>query len=388
MMEMSGTLSRRGFLTAACCAAAAPVFTPLAFAEMPGDNRYIAIILRGAMDGLDLVQPYGDPALKIARPDLALSADQGLIDLDGFYGLNPVAALLMPLWKAGELGFVHAVSTPYRNQRSHFDGQDILEAGGIGLASKDSGWLNRALSLTNTPVQAIDISSGREIILSGSNPADVWSPRADLSMGNDELGFLVRLYQSDPQFAQTFKEAVGIDTYTGLLYKQQKRGDGVRDMAKMAASLLKDRYRIASFSITGWDTHVQQKANFANAARNLTDAILMLRDELGPDAWRKTAVLAMTEFGRTVRQNANAGTDHGTGGCCIIAGGAVRGGHVYGKWPGLKDGNLLDNRDLNPTGDVRAVAAALLSKQFGLSASNLTGTVFPGLSLDDHPQYI
>lgn len=388
MMEMSGTLSRRGFLTAACCAAAAPVFTPLAFAEMPGDNRYIAIILRGAMDGLDLVQPYGDPALKIARPDLALSADQGLIDLDGFYGLNPVAAPLMPLWKAGELGFVHAVSTPYRNQRSHFDGQDILEAGGIGLASKDSGWLNRALSLTNTPVQAIDISSGREIILSGSNPADVWSPRADLGMGNDELGFLVRLYQSDPQFAQTFKEAVGIDTYTGLLYKQQKRGDGVRDMAKMAASLLKDRYRIASFSITGWDTHVQQKANFANAARNLTDAILMLRDELGPDAWRKTAVLAMTEFGRTVRQNANAGTDHGTGGCCIIAGGAVRGGHVYGKWPGLKDENLLDHRDLNPTGDVRAVAAALLSKQFGLSASNLTGTVFPGLSLDDHPQYI
>ncbi|HBF31675.1 DUF1501 domain-containing protein [Rhizobium sp.] len=388
MMEMSGTLSRRGFLTAACCAAAAPVFTPLAFAEMPGDNRYIAIILRGAMDGLDLVQPYGDPALKLARPDLALGTDKGLIDLDGFFGLNPVAAPLMPLWKAGELGFVHAVSTPYRNQRSHFDGQDILEAGGMGLASKDSGWLNRALSLTNTPVQAIDISSGREIILSGSNPADVWSPRADLGMGGDELGFLVRLYQSDPQFAATFKEAVGIDTYTGLLYKQQKRGDGVKDMAKMAASLLKERYRIASLSITGWDTHVQQQANFANAARNLTDAILMLRDELGPDAWRKTAVIAMTEFGRTVRQNANAGTDHGTGGCCIIAGGAVKGGHVYGKWPGLKDENLLDNRDLNPTGDVRAVAAALLSRQFGISSSNLTGTVFPGLSLDDRPQYI
>lgn len=388
MTDMPLILSRRGFLASACCAAAMPLVTPLAYAEMPGDNRYVAIILRGAMDGLDLVQPYGDPALRIARPELALSADQGLIDLDGFFGLNPVAAPLMPLWKAGELGFVHAVSTPYRNMRSHFDGQDILEAGGMNLGDKDSGWLNRALSLTNTPVQAIDISSAREIILSGPNPADVWSPRADMAMGADEVGFLVRLYQSDPQFAAVLKEAIGIDQYTDLLYKQQKRGDGVKDAAKMAASLLKERYRIASFSITGWDTHVQQKSNFANAARNLTDAILTLRDELGPDAWRKTAVVAMTEFGRTVRQNANAGTDHGTGGCCIIAGGAVRGGHVYGKWPGLKDEDLLDNRDLNPTGDVRAVAAALLSKQFGLSASALTGTVFPGLSLEDRPQYI
>lgn len=387
-MEMPNTLSRRGFLGAACCAAAAPIFTPLAFAEMPGDNRFIAIILRGAMDGLDLVQPYGDPALKLARPDLALSGDQGLIDLDGFFGLNPVAAPLMPLWKAGELGFVHAVSTPYRNQRSHFDGQDILEAGGMSLASKDSGWLNRALSLTNTPVQAIDISSGKEIILSGPNRADVWSPQADLAMGGDELGFLARLYQGDPQFAAIFKEAIGIDAYTDLLYKQQKRGGGVKDMAKMAASLLNERYRIASFSVTGWDTHVQQKDNFASAARNLTTAILTLRDELGPNAWRKTAIVAMTEFGRTVRQNANSGTDHGTGGCCIIAGGAVKGGHVYGKWPGLKDGDLLDYRDLNPTGDVRAVAAALLSKQFGLSAASLTSTVFPGLGLDQHPQYI
>ncbi|MBB4007898.1 DUF1501 domain-containing protein [Allorhizobium taibaishanense] len=388
MTDMPLILSRRGFLASACCAAAMPLVTPLAYAEMPGDNRYVAIILRGAMDGLDLVQPYGDPALRIARPELALGADQGLIDLDSFFGLNPVAAPLMPLWKAGELGFVHAVSTPYRNMRSHFDGQDILEAGGMNLGDKDSGWLNRALSLTNTPVKAIDISSAREIILSGPNPADVWSPRADMAMGSDEVGFLVRLYQSDPQFAAVLKEAIGIDQYTDLLYKQQKRGDGVKDAAKMAASLLKERYRIASFSITGWDTHVQQKSNFANAARNLTDAILTLRDELGPDAWRKTAVVAMTEFGRTVRQNANAGTDHGTGGCCIIAGGAIRGGHVYGKWPGLKDENLLDNRDLNPTGDVRAVAAALLSKQFGLSAAALTGTVFPGLSQDDRPQYI
>ncbi|MCM2293002.1 DUF1501 domain-containing protein [Allorhizobium sp. BGMRC 0089] len=388
MNDMPIPLSRRGFLASACCAAASPLFTPLAFAEMPGDNRFVAIILRGAMDGLDLVQPYTDPAFKLARPDLALTPDQGLADLDGRFGLNPQAAPLMPLWKAGELAFVHAVSTPYRNIRSHFDGQDILEAGGMGLQSKESGWLNRTLSLTNRPVHAIDVSSAREIILSGPNPSDVWSPRSSIGMGGDEMQFLIRLYQGDPQFSAMLKQAVGINAYTDLLYQSQKRGDGVKDMANMAASLLKERYRIASFSITGWDTHVQQKENFAHAISNLNDAILTLKSGLGADAWNKTVVVAITEFGRTVHQNANAGTDHGTGGCCILAGGAVRGGRVYGKWPGIQDADLLDGRDLNPTGDVRAVAAAFLAKQFGLSNSALTGTVFPGLSLDQKPDYI
>ncbi len=294
----------------------------------------------------------------------------------------------MPLWKAEELAFVHAVSTPYRNIRSHFDGQDILEAGGTEGAARTGGWLNRTLSLTGEPLKAISVSSAQEMILSGANPADVWSPRSDVSLAQDELAFLVKLYERDPAFSEALKQAVGIDSFTDALYAEEKRNGSVVQVARMAGALLKDEYRIASFSITGWDTHVQQAQDFASAVQDLSAAILSLREAMGPKVWGKTAVVAMTEFGRTARQNANNGTDHGTGGCCVIAGGAIRGGKVYGRWPGLGEGNLLDDRDLNPTGDVRAVAAALLGQQFGINASVLTNTVFPGLELGDRPGFI
>ncbi|MFN3497833.1 MAG: DUF1501 domain-containing protein [Pannonibacter indicus] len=385
--ETISGMTRRGFLTSACCAAAAPLFTPLALAAMPGDNRFAAIILRGAMDGLDLVQPVGDKAFASLRPKLVETSAPKLIPLDDFFGLHPAAAPLLPLWKAGELAFVHVVSTPYRNIRSHFDGQDILEAGGTEGAAKTGGWLNRTLSLTGAPLKAISVSTAQEVILSGANPADVWSPRSDIALGQDELNFLAELYKGDRAFSEALKQAVGIDSFTDALYANEKRNGSVAHVARMAGALLKDEYRIASFSITGWDTHVQQEKEFASAVKDLSTAILSLRDEMGPKVWAKTAVVAMTEFGRTVRQNANDGTDHGTGGCCVIAGGAIRGGKVYGRWPGLGDGDLLDDRDLNPTGDVRAVAAALLASQFGLKASALTDTVFPGLDFSGKPRF-
>lgn len=388
---MAGTLTgltRRGFLASACCAAAAPLFTQLSLAAMPGDNRFVAIILRGAMDGLDLVQPVGDKAFASLRPKLVEASAPKLIPLDNFYGLHPAAAPLLPLWKAEELAFVHAVSTPYRDIRSHFDGQDILEAGGTEGAARTGGWLNRTLSLAGQPLKAISVSSAQEMILSGSNPADVWSPRSDVALGQDELAFLARLYARDPAFSEALKQAVGIDSFTDALYGQEQRNGSMAHVAKMAGALLKDEYRIASFSITGWDTHVQQKQDFASAVKDLSTAILSLREAMGQKVWAKTAVVAMTEFGRTVRQNANDGTDHGTGGCAVIAGGAIRGGKVYGRWPGLGDGDLLEDRDLNPTGDVRAVAAALLGHQFGLKGSVLTETVFPGLDLSGRASFI
>lgn len=388
---MAGTLTgltRRGFLASACCAAAAPLFTQLSLAAMPGDNRFVAIILRGAMDGLDLVQPVGDKAFASLRPKLVEASAPKLIPLDNFYGLHPAAAPLLPLWKAEELAFVHAVSTPYRDIRSHFDGQDILEAGGTEGAARTGGWLNRTLSLAGQPLKAISVSSAQEMILSGSNPADVWSPRSDVALGQDELAFLARLYERDPAFSEALKQAVGIDSFTDALYGQEQRNGSMAHVAKMAGALLKDEYRIASFSITGWDTHVQQKQDFASAVKDLSTAILSLREAMGQKVWAKTAVVAMTEFGRTVRQNANDGTDHGTGGCAVIAGGAIRGGKVYGRWPGLGDGDLLEDRDLKPTGDVRAVAAALLGHQFGLKGSVLTETVFPGLDLSGRAGFI
>jgi uncharacterized protein (DUF1501 family) len=376
-------LSRRGFLAGACSAAAAPVLTPASFAATPGDNRFVTIILRGAMDGLDLVQPYGDPAFAALRPKLGRTPDTGLLDLDGFFGLNPAAAALMPLWQADQLSFVHAVSTPYRDQRSHFDGQDMLETGGMDKSQK-SGWLNRALAVIprSDARRAIDINTSMELLLTGPNDVDNWSSRSDFALADDEIAFLERLYAGDPAFAKVLGEARQADSAADLLHGEGKRGGGIIEMARLAGGLLNGEYRIASFSISGWDTHVGQPAQFRKAAGDLATAIMTLRETMGEAAWNRTVVLAITEFGRTARENGTNGTDHGTGGAAILAGGAVAGGKVFADWPGLGDDRLLDERDLMPTGDVREVAAAMLYRQFDITPGNLTSKVFPGLSLD------
>jgi uncharacterized protein (DUF1501 family) len=382
-------LSRRGFLAGACCAAAAPVLTPVSFAAMPGDNRFVTIILRGAMDGLDLVQPYGDPAFAGLRPNLGLTPDRGLLDLDGFFGLHPAASALMPLWQARELSFVHAVSTPYRDQRSHFDGQDILERGGID-GSQRSGWLNRTLSVMprSETRKAIDINSAMELILTGPNETDSWSSQSNFALAEDEMSFLDRLYAGDAAFARAMQEARRTDMSADMLYGGEKRGAGIAEMARLAGGMLREDYRIASFSINGWDTHVGQKGQFTKAAGDLATAIVTLSQALGEEAWKTTVVLAMTEFGRTARENGTNGTDHGTGGLAVLAGGAVPGGKVLGQWPGLSPDKLLDNRDLMPTGDIREVAAAMLYRQFGVDPHNLTTKVFPGLSFDRSSVYL
>lgn len=391
-MTISQTMliSRRNFLVTACCAAAVPAFSPVSFAAMPGENRFVTIVLRGAMDGLDLVQPYGDPAFAGFRPTLALTPDTGLIDLDGHFGLNPAAQPLMPLWQAKELAFVHAVSTPYRDQRSHFDGQDMLESGAEHVHEERTGWLNRALSSIprSADRKAIDINTSMELILSGPNEADVWASTSNMTMGADEIGFFKRLYANDPEFNQVLAEALRTDMSAEQLFQDEKRGQGIRDVAKLAGGLLKEDYRIASFSVDGWDTHAGQKGQFARTVKDLTIALTTLKDALGPDVWKKTTILAMTEFGRTARENGTGGTDHGTGGVAILAGGGIQGGRVLGKWPGLGDGKLLDDRDLMPTGDVREVAAAMLYRQFDVGSEALTNGIFPGLSFDRSSAYL
>lgn len=391
-MTISQTMliSRRNFLVTACCAAAVPAFSPVSFAAMPGENRFVTIVLRGAMDGLDLVQPYGDPAFAGFRPTLALTPDTGLIDLDGHFGLNPAAQPLMPLWQAKELAFVHAVSTPYRDQRSHFDGQDMLESGAEHVHEERTGWLNRALSSIPRSAyrKAIDINTSMELILSGPNEADVWASTSNMTMGADEIGFFKRLYANDPEFNQVLAEALRTDMSAEQLFQDEKRGQGIRDVAKLAGGLLKEDYRIASFSVDGWDTHAGQKGQFAGTVKDLTIALTTLKDAVGPEVWKKTVVVAMTEFGRTARENGTGGTDHGTGGVAVLAGGGIDGGRVLGNWPGLGDGKLLDDRDLMPTGDVRELAAAMLYRQFNVSSEALTNTIFPGLNFDRSSAYL
>ena len=383
-------ISRRSFLATACCAAALPSFSPVSFAAVPGDNRFVTIILRGAMDGLDLVQPYGDAGFAGFRPTLALTPDTGLIDLDGHFGLNPAAQPLMPLWQSKELAFVHAVSTPYRDERSHFDGQDILESGANHVHGERTGWLNRALSTIprSNDRKAIDINTSMELILAGPNEADVWASTSDMTTGADDVAFFKRLYANDPDFNRVLVEALRTDMSAEQVFQDQKRGEGIRDVAKLAGGLLREDYRIAAFSVDGWDTHAGQKGQYARTVKDLTIALTTLKDALGPDVWKKTVVLAMTEFGRTVRENGTEGTDHGTGGVAILAGGGIDGGRVLGSWPGLAEGKLLDDRDLMPTGDVRELAAAMLYRQFDVGSEALTNGVFPGLSFDRSSAYL
>lgn len=388
---MTSQINRRAFLTGACCLAAAPLVTPVSFAAMPGDKRLVTIVLRGAMDGLALVQPYGDPLLRQMRPTLSLGVDDGLIDLDGFFGLHPGAKNLLPLWRANELGFVHAISTPYREARSHFDGQDMLESGGAAVKAERTGWLNRAISSIPRPAErrAIDITTTAELILLGRNPVDVWSTRADLAFTEDEQAFFARLYRNDPAFAAALREATETDISSDRIRtEEEKRSAGIRAVAELTAGMLAGDHRIASFSINGWDTHVNQAKLFPKPLKDLVTAITTLKEKLPPAVWRKTAVLAVTEFGRTARENGSKGTDHGTGGVAILAGGAVAGGKVYGDWPSLAEGDLLEGRDLRPTADLRQLAAAMLYQQFDVSPNDLETSVFPGLGFDRRAAYL
>ena len=386
-----------------CSAAASPLFTPVALASVPGDNRLVVIILRGAMDGLDVIQPYGDPALAPARPGFEIGPETGALDLDGFFALHPGLQDLWPLWQAGELGFAQAVSTPYRNARSHFDGQDLLEAGtqaGTEGRAHDDGWLNRFLQTRPGTTRETALAVGREdaLILRGAAPSVSWSPASRLSLSPATWDLLGLIYRDDPLFQAAFADA---RFYSDLLYgdvaaaadaegmmaamtRGAARAGSTSAIADFAAERLRADARIASFSLGGWDTHRGQVGSIRRALGHLSTAILRLRAGLGPD-WARTTVLAMTEFGRTLRENGSGGTDHGTGAALVMAGGALNGGRVFGDWPGLEEAALFDRRDLMPTRDVRAYAAWAMAGLFGTGRSTLEDQIFPGLDMGADP---
>nr|WP_306418034.1 DUF1501 domain-containing protein [Jannaschia formosa] len=381
-------LDRRRFLqTAACSLAASPLVTPMAFAALPSDHRLVVVILRGGMDGLDVLQPYGDPGLALLRPDFAIGPAAGAHDLTGFHALHPELADLLPLWRAGELGFAQAVSTPYRDGRSHFDGQDILEAGTAGEVpslSRRDGWLNRLLGVLPGAEGRTAFAIGREdmLLLRGDAAHSSWAPDARLELEAATRDLLLHVYHDDPLFRDRAAEALLLSA-KGPEAKPGE-GDSVEALFGFAAEQLSGDSRIAALSISGWDTHRGQPRQILRALRRLSNGILTLRDGLGP-AWSRTTVLAMTEFGRTAAQNGSYGTDHGTGGTLIAAGGAIAGGQVWGQWPGLAESALLDRRDLMPLRDVRAYAAWALHGLYGVDRRLLSTLVFPGLEMGSDP---
>ncbi|WP_299351925.1 DUF1501 domain-containing protein [uncultured Shimia sp.] len=407
---MTHILSRRGFMMRSaaigCSLAASPLVTPMTFASAPWDNRLVVIILRGGLDGLDAVRPWGDPDFVNARPSLATERDPALA-LDNYFGLHPALAPLMPLWQAGELGFVHAASQPYRDKRSHFDGQDLLEA---GLASREGGlrdgWLNRMLQGVPNVTADTTYAIGREDMLLTRGAALVlrWTPEVDIGLSAQGLMLMELTMQDDPMLAQAMAQAVNLADQDGdpvVMADEQDMMEGMaadqkvlkgskshERIADFAAQQLRQDARITSFSIGGWDTHANQSRVLAKPLSKLADTILRLKDGVGANVWGKTTVIAMTEFGRTVRENGTKGTDHGTGGVMVLSGGALRGGKVYGRWPGLSEAALYDRRDLMPTDDVRRWAAWAMRGSFGLSRDHLERVVFPGLDLADDPNML
>ncbi len=386
---MPAPLSRRAFLARSgiigCSLAASPLLTPVSFAAAPWDTRLVVIILRGGMDGLDVVQPYGDPAFSKWRSSLSKGPDGGALDLDGYFALHPNLAPLMPMWAAGQLAFVNAVSTPYRDKRSHFDGQDLLEAGTANLAGVRDGWLNRMLQtvpgLTAQTAYAIGHEDMR--LLKGAAEVANWSPDAEFNLSPQAARLMELVTEPDPAMHAALSEA-RILAASGMEMSPEKTSEHVQ-VAEFAAQQLSGDARIAAFSLNGWDSHRNQGRVLGNALDRLAETLTTLRDKMRVDTWGKTAVVAMTEFGRTVRQNGTNGTDHGTGGLMVLAGGAVRGGRVYGNWPGLDESDLYQGRDLMPTGDVRAAAAWVMRGLTGLDRTTLEGSIFPGMDLGSDP---
>lgn len=403
---MPQSLNRRTFLARSaligCSLAASPLLTPVSLAATPGDNRLVVILLRGGMDGLDVVRPYGDPAYRALRGDAGLSAEDPALDLDGYFALHPALRPLMPLWNSGQLGFAHAVSTPYRDKRSHFDGQDLLEAGLSTLdqgASRD-GWLNRVLQhLPGSSAQtAYAVGQDPLSVLAGAAQIQRWSPETDLALSPQAIELARLIMADDPPFASALAQALEIsdgdgdavammgspDEMMAISTNNVKKGEKSSTEMRVAQFIgrqMREDTRIAAFSLNGWDTHQTQDALLPKALGRLSDAILTLQAAMSGPVWNKTTVVAVTEFGRTARLNGSRGTDHGTGGLMVLAGGALRGGRVLGDWPGLDEAQLYERRDLMPTRDVRSVLGQLLHSQFGLSASALETTIFPGMEM-------
>ena len=384
-------LSRRRFLAGAATFAAWAHVPHVASAAGSGDKRLITIILRGAMDGLATVVPTGDPALYNVRRETALPGTEAgdPLKLDGFFGLNPTMPNLHRLYMKGEASFVHAVATPYR-ERSHFDGQDLLESGYPNVARVDSGWMNRAVlnlrqgEAVNT--KGFSVGATPPLIFKGKAPVTSWSPVRERDIADDTLQRLLAVYsdQDDDlrRALQLHMENDG-DMSAGSMAKAG--GNGLTrnwvTAAEGAARFMAadDGPRLGVLSFDGWDTHANQgpvKGRLGRSLHALDESLAALEKGLGK-AWRETVVTIVTEFGRTVAENGTDGTDHGTATVAILAGGAVNGKRIIADWPGLKQSQLYEGRDLRPTRDLRSVFKGVLLDHMGLSSRVLANDIFP-----------
>ena len=368
------------------------------------DPRLVVIVLRGALDGLGAVAPVGDPDWIRLRGERALVLDgkPPALPLDSFFALNPAMPNLHRLYRAEQATIVHATATPYR-ERSHFDGQDVLESGFAKPGALDSGWLNRALlglapagGVAPQDKRAFAVGPVTPLIVRGQAPVMSWSPQQLTPASDDTRARLLELYQhADPKLALALEGRIRLAALA--------RGEGAAgnaaplpppgierarasfaEAAGTAARYLArpDGPRIGAMGFVGWDTHVNEGAadgQLAGLLGALDGALAAMETNLGA-AWQETVVVVTTEFGRTARINGSNGTDHGTGTVALLAGGALKGGRVLTDWPGLKSADLYQGRDLKPTIDLRAVLKGLLRDHLRVEEKALAASIFPDSS--------
>jgi uncharacterized protein (DUF1501 family) len=368
----------------------------------PSSKKLIVILLRGGVDGLNVVAPYGDPSYYAIRPTIALQKPgtaNGALDLDGHFGLHPALAPLMPFWKSKQLGFVHSSGSPDPT-RSHFDAQDFMESGVPGSKLVTSGWLNRLLETLpskNSPVQAISFGPILPRICSG--PANV------ATVDNGAKGSQLPI--DHPTIAQAFQEMYqGRDDYLSKTFDEamsahrtinkalEPKPDMEQQLANRGAPLPKNfrgfgtqlanlfnkdaSIQLAFMDLGGWDTHVNQGAGTGQLAGHLSTlgtGLAELATGLGP-LFRDTTIVVMSEFGRTAKENGNGGTDHGHGNVMWLLGGQLAGGKVYGNWAGLDAAHLNEGRDLPTSTDFRSVLSWTLNSYVNVSSNDLK-KIFP-----------
>jgi uncharacterized protein (DUF1501 family) len=370
---MNMTLDRRTFVGATALLAAAPGL----FAQTATQRRFVLIVQRGAADGLNTVVPHADPAYARARGALALEPGTAL-PLDGSFALHPSLPTLHGLHGAGQAIFFHAVASPYRD-RSHFDGQNVLETGGRAPHQLKDGWLNRLLGLLPGGGRtAVALSQAVPLALRGAIDVTTYAPSALPQPDQDLLMRVEQLYANDAQLHALWSAAMDAQDMAGHARDGVRGQDGAA-LGRAAAGFLSraDGPRVAMIETGGWDTHSGQTGRLAAQLKALDALIGSLQASLGA-LWAQTVVLVVTEFGRTVAANGTGGTDHGTGAAAMLVGGAVRGGRVVADWPGLKPSDLHEGRDLKPTLGLEALVPWVCAETFGVDPERVTRVLFPG----------
>lgn len=373
-------IDRRSLLLAGCAVTLTAVAPSARAATSESQGRkLVVVILRGAMDGLAALPKTDDPDIRAHRAALI---DQSAIPLSDGFAVHSAMPQLAGLYKAGQAAFIPAIAGPYR-ERSHFEAQDLLECGGATQVS-DDGWLNRALQKAPAAYSAVSIGPATPLILRGAaNRTSSWSPAVLPEASEDTLARLMELYENDKVLKPALAAALGADMVAGDMKTDRMGGRGgpaqYVPLMQAAGKFLSqaDGPEIAVVSLEGWDTHAGQNGMLQQRFAALDNSIAALKTALG-SGWDKTALVAISEFGRTVRVNGAQGTDHGTAGLAILAGGAIKGGKVYGDWPGLKSSALFENRDLAPAVETRSVFKGLLRDQLGWAQADLESAVFPG----------